>query len=343
MRIRLDSAAAAANVRRRFAKLRGQGGIVAIALCALPMSHGDAQQYPVKPIRISVPNQAGGTSNNVARIFGQQITETLKQQVIVDSRLGAGGNINAEFVAQAPADGYVLGLFASTTLTANPSLYPKLGFDPLKDFVPVAMLVLLPSMLVVHPSVPVHNVREVIALAKARPGELSYASSGAGQTAHLGMELFKATAGLNILHVPYKATVPAVVDVMGGRVHMMMSTVASGMPHVKSGRLRAIAVASGKRVLAWPGLPTIAESGIPGFDISLWHGLFAPAGTPTDVVARLASTIAQALDNPEVKKQILNVGAEPATGVTAQKMLEQMRLDIVKWQKVIRESGAKVE
>lgn len=343
MGIRHENASAPSNDPRQFAKLRMKRVALLGVACALLTGHGYAQQYPVKPIRITVPNQTGGTSDVVARIFGQQIAETLKQKVIVESRLGASGNINAEYVAQAPADGYVLGHFASTTLTANPSLYPKLGFDPLKDFTPVAMLVLLPSMLVVHPSLPVRNIRELIALAKARPGELSYASSGAGQTAHLGMELFKATAGVSIFHVPYKAAVPATLDVMGGRVSMMMSSVASGMPHVKTGRLRAIAGASAKRPAAWPDLPTIAESGFPGFDISLWHGLFAPAGTPAEVVARLAGSVGQALDNPEVRRQLANVGADPATGVTADKMLEQMRLDTAKWHKVIRDSGVKLE
>ena len=302
------------------------------------------QQYPVKPIRISGPNLAGGTSDIIARIFGQQITDTLKQPVIVENRPGAAGNINAEYVARTPADGYVLGIFASTTLTANPSLYPRVGFNPLTDFSPVGMLVLLPSMLVVNPSLPVRNVRELVALAKSRPGELTYASSGTGQTAHLGMELFKAMAGVNILHVPYKAVVSASIDVIGGRVSMMMTTVASGMPHVKTGRLRAIAGASAKRIPAWPDLPLIAESGLPGFDISLWHGLFAPAGTPGEVVSRLAGSVGNALDHADVRKQLVNAGVDPAPkGVTAEQILEQVRLDTLKWQKVIRDSGAKLE
>jgi tripartite-type tricarboxylate transporter receptor subunit TctC len=342
MRTRHGHAGVRPHEAGRYAKLRTRS-VMLVALIALGTGYGHAQPFPAKPIRISVPNQAGGTSDIVARIIGQQMTEQFKQQVIVEARLGAGGNINAEYVAQAPADGYVLGHFASTTLTANPSLYPKLKFNPVKDFTPVAMLVLLPSMLVVHPSLPPRNLREFIAFVKARPGELSYASSGSGQTAHLGMELLKATAGLNILHVPYKAVVPATLDVIGGRVSMMMSSVASGMPHVKTGRLRVIAVASAKRLSSAPDLPTIAESGFPGFDISLWHGLFAPAGTPADVVARLAGSVAQALDNPEVRKQLVNAEAEPAVGVTAEKMMEQVRLDTVKWQKVIRASGAKVE
>ena len=312
-------------------------------MAVLAGGYAHAQQpYPVKPVRIVVPNLPGGTSDFFGRVIGQSITEVTKQPVIVENRPGASGNIGAEAVAQAAPDGYTLLLIAATTLTVNPSLFAKLSYNSQKDFAPISMIAIFPNLLVTHPSVPVRNVKELIALAKARPGELSYASTGAGQTSHLGMELFKSMAKVDLYHVPYKASVPLVIDLIAGRVPVSMSTMPATLPHVKTGRLRALAVTSAKRLASLPDLPAVAESGLPGFEITLWHGFLAPAGTPSEIIARLNAIAVQTLKNPDVRKQLITEGAEPV-GSTPEQMAEQLRLDIVKWQKVISASGAKLE
>jgi len=250
--------------------------------------------------------------------------------------------IAAEAVAQATPDGHTYFLSGATALTVNPILFPKVSYDPMRDFAPVSMIALFPSLMVVHPSLPVRNVKELVALAKARPGELSYASTGAGQTSHLGMELLKSMAKVNIYHIPYKASVAALVDLIGGRLTVMLATVPAGLPHTKSGRLRAIAVTSLKRVPVLPDLPSVAESGLPGYEITLWHGMYATGGSPEAAISRMNSIVVQALKDPEVRKKLLSEGAEPL-GSTPQQVTEQMKLDIVKWRKVIQDSGAKPE
>jgi len=315
--------------------------VVGMTSVAFDNAHGQ-QAYPTKPVRIVVTNQPGGTSDFFARVIGRTITEMTQQPVLVDNRPGASGIIAAEVVAQAAPDGYTLFLGGATALTVNTSLFPKLSYDPMKDFAPISMIALFPSLIVTHPSLPVRNVKDLIALAKARPGELSYASTGAGQTSHLGMELLKTMAKVNIYHIPYKASVAALVDLIGGRLTVMFATVPAGLPHTKSGRLRALAVTSLKRTPVLPELPTVAESGLPGFEITLWHGMYATAGSPEIAITRLNAIVVQALNDPEVKKKLLNEGAEPL-GSSPQRVTEQMKLDIVKWRKVIQDSGAKPE
>jgi tripartite-type tricarboxylate transporter receptor subunit TctC len=334
------------NRHRIETPFRRTGGVVlAVVAGTASVAFDDAYAqpaYPVKPVRIVVTNLPGGTSDFFARVIGKTITDATQQPVLVDNRPGGSGRIAAEAVARAAPDGYTLFLGGATALTVNPSLFPDLSYDSMKDFAPISMIALFPSLLVSHPSLPVRNVKELIALAKARPGELSYASTGAGQTSHLGMELLKTMGKVDIYHIPYKASVAALVDLIGGRLSVMLATVPAGLPHIKSGRLRALAVTSLKRTPVLPDLPSVAESGLPGYEITLWHGMYSAAGTPDAIISKLNTLVVQALQDPEVRKKLLNEGAEPL-GSTPQRVTEQMKLDMVKWRKVIQASGAKPE
>ena len=312
-----------------------------VAAC-LPAAAIGAEAYPAKAIRMVVPFPAGGTTDILARIAGQKLTEALKQQVIIDNRPGAGGNIGTELVAKSPPDGYTLLTDPGSTLTINPSLYAKLPYDPVKDFAPVTILAAVPNILVVHPSLPVKNVKELIALAKAKPGQLNYASTGAGQSTHLSMELFKTMAGVDLVHIPYKGSAPALTDLLGGQVTLMFDNMPSSLPHVQGGKLRALAVSTLKRSPAMPQLPTVAESGLPGFEVSVWFAVLAPAGTPRDIVQRLNAVLVKALHAPDVKERLAGQGAEPI-GNTPEAFAATMQRDLVKWAKVVKDSGARLE
>lgn len=301
-----------------------------------------AQTYPAKPIRMIAPFPPGGTTDILARVAGQKITEALGQQVIIDNRPGAGGNIGTELVAKAAPDGYTLLTAPGSTLTINPSLFAKLSYDVLKDFAPVTIIAAVPNLLVVHPSLPVKSVKELVALAKARPGQLNYASTGAGQSTHLSMELFKTMAGIDAVHIPYKGSSPALADLLGGQVSLMFDNMPSSLPHVKAGKLRALAVSTLKRSPALPQLPTVAESGLPGFEVSVWFGVLAPAGTPRDIVTKLNGAIVKSLQTPDVHERLVSQGAE-AIGNTPEQFTAQMQRDLVKWAKVVKDSGAKLE
>ena len=317
--------------------------IVLIIACAV---HGApalaADGYPAKSIRMVVPFPAGGTSDIIGRIAGQKITEATGQQVIIDNRAGAGGNIGTELVAKAAPDGYTLLTDPGSTLTINPSLFSRLPFDTLKDFAPVTIIAAVPNVLVVHPSLPVKNVKELIALAKARPGQLNYASTGAGQSTHLSMELFKISAGVDMTHIPYKGSSPALTDLLAGQVPVMFDNMPSSLPHVKAGKLRALAVSTLKRSPALPELATVAESGLPGFEVSVWFGVLAPAATPRDVVTRLNSILVKALANPDMRERLAGQGAEPI-GNTPEEFTAQIQRDIVKWAKVVKSAGIKLD
>lgn len=301
-----------------------------------------AQPYPSKAIRMIAPFPPGGTTDILARVAGQKITEALGQQVIIDNRPGAGGNIGTELVAKSAPDGYTLLTAPGSTLTINPSLFAKLSYDVLKDFAPVTIIAAVPNLLVVHPSLPVKSVKELVALAKARPGQLNYASTGAGQSTHLSMELFKTMAGIDVVHIPYKGSSPALADLLGGQVSLMFDNMPSSLPHVKAGKLRALAVSTLKRSPALPQLPTVAESGLPGFEVSVWFGVLAPAGTPRDIVNKLNGAIAKSLQTPDVHERLASQGAE-AIGNTPEQFTAQMQRDLVKWAKVVKDSGAKLE
>lgn len=319
-------------------------GIVLGALSAAVGGQAAAQQdaYPTRFIRMVVPQLPGGTTDILGRIVGQKITEATGQQVVVDNRSGAGGNIGTELVAKSKPDGYTLLTVASSTLTINPSLFSKMPFDTLQDLAPIINLAEVQNVLITHPSIPVTNTKELIALAKARPGQLSYGSSGSGQSTHLGMELFKSMAGVNILHIPYKGGSLMIRDVVAGHIFITMNNIPSVLPHVQSGRLRPLAVSGKKRSPALPQLPTIDEAALPGYENSVWYGLLAPAGTPAEIVNRLNGIVAKALKTPELHERLLKQGAEPV-GDTPEECREQLRRDLVKWAKVIKDTGIKLD
>ena len=301
-----------------------------------------AQGYPVKPIRFVVPYVPGGNTDILSRLLGQKLNEAWRQQVIIDNRPGAAGTVGAELVARAPADGYtiIMGTFGNI-IVAN-SLYKSLKYDPLKDFAPVALVSLPPGILVEHPAVPAQNVRELIAYAKLNPGRLNYGSPGTGAWNHLFFELFNASAGVAIVHVPYNGIAPAVIDLLGGQVQLAISAFPTALPHVKSGKLRALAVTSIKRSGLMADVPTIAESGLPGYEAAGWFGVLAPAGTPPSVVTKLNTEINRILELPEVKASLASDGAEPAGGSPAQ-MADSARAASIKWGKIIRELNIRTE
>lgn len=314
-------------------------GLSALALTAMT-SNVLAQSYPAKPIRFVVPYPPGGASDVTARIIGQKLSEAWGQPVIVDSRAGANGNIAAEQVAKAPADGYTMLMGNVGPNAISPSLYTNLAYD-VASFAPVTLTTTVPIVLLVNPSLPVTNVKELIAYAKANPNKLNFASAGNGSSNHLTGELFKSIAGIDIVHVPYKGDGLALTDVMGGQVSMMFTTVVSAMPHIKSGKLRAVAVASAKRIAAMPNLPTVAESGVPGFDSSSWGGILFPAGTPKEIVAKMHGAVITILAMPDVKARLSSLGAE-VVGNTPEEFGSYIKSETAKWGKVIKTSGASV-
>ena len=313
--------------------------IPAALLAAVAPVH--AQSYPAKPIRIVVPFAPGGGADIIARIVGQKMTDSWGQQVVVDNRAGASGNIGAEIVAKSAPDGYTL-LMASSALAINPSVYRSVPYDVIKDFAPITQPGLLPNILVVHPSVPVKTVKDLIALAKSRPGQLAYASAGAGTGTHLAAEMFKLQAGIDMVHVPYKGGGALISDLLGGQVALTFATLPSVMPYVKAGRLRAVAMTTTRRWHGLPAVPTIAESGFPDFEISTWIGLLAPAGTPKDAVAKLHAEVVRILKLPDVRERFDGLGIEPV-GDTPEHFAQYIRSELAKYAKVVKQSGARVE
>ena len=324
--------------------MRGRAACAVLIVGAAALAGTVAAQpsYPAKAIRYVVPFPAGGPLDIVARALGQELNKSWNQPVIIDNRPGAGGNIGAELVAKAPADGYTILMGAVSTHAINVTLYAKLAFDPIKDFTPVTLITSVPNVLVLHPSVPANNVRELIALAKARPGALNFASGSTGSAGHLAGELFKSMAGVEMTHVPYKGAAPAVIDLIAGHVSLMFDNLASALPNIKSARVRALAVTTLKRSPLLSELPTISEAGLRGFDISTWFGVFAPAATPPDVVAKLNAEIVRILYTPEMKERLALLGAEPA-GNRPDEFAAFIKSEIPKYAKVIRASGARVD
>lgn len=300
-----------------------------------------AQPYPSKPVRVIVPLAAGGPTDVLARTITQALTESWGQTIVVDNRPGANTNIGTVAVAKSPADGYTL-LLTVNNLTINPSFYSNLPFDPLKDFSPVTMFATSPLILVVHPSVAAKSVKELIALAKARPGDLLFGSPGNGSSPHLAGEMFNALAGVKMVHVPYKAITTAVTDLIGGQLSVMFPGSPIALPHVKAAKLRALATTGAKRTPAAPELPTIAEAALPNYEVSLWYALLAPANTPTPIIKRLHSEVSRIIVLPAIKEQWAALGAEPVS-TTPEQFAAFLRTDLLKWQKVIRESGAKMD
>ena len=297
--------------------------------------------YPARSIRYIVPQGAGGSSDTLARLVTQKLAESLGQQVLTDNRPGATGNIGTEIAARAAPDGYTL-LQVATSHATNPALAVKMPFDPVRDFAPITLLSQSPNLWIVHPSLPVKNMRELTALAKTRPGEINYSSSGTGSSQHLAGELLKSLAHIDIVHIPYKGSPPALIDLLGGRVMLMCSTIAPAMPLVKSGKLRALAVTSLKRSAAAPEIPTVAETGLPGYEATAWQGVLAPAGTPREIIVKLNTEIVRVINLPEVRKQLADQGYEPA-GTTPEQFGEYIKTEIAKWTRVIKAAGLKAE
>lgn len=299
-----------------------------------------AQDYPNRPIRFIVPFAPGGGSDMVARVVAQRMTETLGQQVVVDNRAGAGGRIGAEMAVRAAPDGYTL-IMVSPSYAISPSLY-KVPYDAVNDISAIALVDTSPYIVVVHPAVPAKNINELIALAKAKPGTLNFGSSGTGAILHLATELFKMMAGVNMVHIPYKGTGPALTDLLGGQIQMLLGSSVAVMPHIKGGKLRALAVTERKRMAALPDLPTVAESGIPGYDVTLWHGVLGPKGLPKQLVTRWNKEINRIIQTQEMKDRFANEGLEPAPG-TPENFAEVLKRDVERWKQVVREANVKAE
>jgi tripartite-type tricarboxylate transporter receptor subunit TctC len=299
-----------------------------------------AQSYPSKPVRLVVPFGPGGGTDLVARIVAAKLTENLAQQVVVDNRAGAAGVIGMEIVAKSPADGHTLVLGSAGPLAINPGLYPKLPYDVPRDFAPISMVTVLPFLLVVHPTLPVKSVRDLVVLANARPGELNYGSPGSGSTTHLATELLKAATGMKITHVPYKGVAAAATDLMSGQVQIMSGDLSTLLPHVKAGKMRGIAVTSAKRSGALPDTPTVAESGVAGYEASGWMGLLGPAGLPPAVIERLHGGMEKALAASETRSRLGALGGDIA-GSSPEQFIAYIRSEMAKWGKLIKALGLK--
>lgn len=300
-----------------------------------------AADYPERPVRVIVTFPAGGGTDIVARMIFQKVAERAGGSFVIDNRGGAGGTIGTELAARAPADGYTI-VVVSGSHTINPALYRKLAYDAARDFAPISMLVSGPGVLVVHPSLPARSVKELIAVAKSRPGELLYASPGNGTPPHLAAELFKSMAGVTIVHVPYKGNAQAMMDLIAGQESLSFPTGPSAMPHVQAKRLRALGVTTAKRAAGLPDIPTIAESGLPGYDASAWYGVLAPVGTPPAIIAKLQSEIHIALRSPDIVDKLSAQGLEPAPN-NADEFARFIAAELAKWNKIIAAAGIKVE
>jgi tripartite-type tricarboxylate transporter receptor subunit TctC len=312
-----------------------------VALAALA-PQVQAQAYPRQPVSLVVPFPAGGPTDAMARLLAQKLSERLGQQVVVDNRGGAGGTLAAEAVARAKPDGHTLFFGTTGTLAINPSLYPKLRYDPVKDFAPVSLMATTMNVLVVHPGMQAQSLGELVKLAQAKPGDMTYASAGNGSSNHLSGELFKARAGIQLTHVPYKGSAPALVDLFGGRVSMMFDTVAQQVPHIGAGKVRALAVTGTKRSPLLPGVPTAQEAGLKDYDVTIWYGVLAPAATPAPVVERLNREIVAVMSTDEMRQRMQAEGAE-ARPTTPAEFTALIQRDIAKWAPVVKASGATLE
>lgn len=328
--------------------MRGLIRIMAVTVAAVlaSVAQGAAAQaarnYPDKPIRLIVPYPPGGTADLLARVVGQKLAENFGKSVVIDNRGGAGGNIATEMVARAEPDGYTLLLCNAPVLAINPTLYKKVAFDPIKDFAPASPIAEVPLFLVVHPSAPVKSVDEFIAFVKSKRGDINYASGSIGSTTHLAAELFKTMAKVQMNHIPYKGSGPALAAMVAGEVTIMFELMPSAMPFVKAERLRAIAVTSAKRSALMPNLPTIAESGLPGYEVASWFGIAAPAGTPKGVVSKLNAEIVTIVKTSEMQARLASLGAQPLTMAPGE-FSGFIKSEIQKWSKVVKDSGARTD
>jgi tripartite-type tricarboxylate transporter receptor subunit TctC len=314
--------------------------VLASSLVIVPIVHAQGA-YPTKPIRLIVPSVAGGGTDISARLIAPRLSEYLGQQVVVENRAGAAMMIGGEAVARAAPDGYTL-LMGISTLTINPSIHPKMPYDTVRDFAPVSLAVTLPNVLVTHPSLPVKTVRELIVFARSRPGQLNYGSAGVGSSLHLSMELFLSMTKLRMVHIPYKGSAPALVDMLAGQIVVMTGTMITVIPHIRGGRLRALGVTSATRSQVAPDVPSIAEAGVPGYESVQWYGVLAPAGTPREVITRIHEGVVRALQDATVRKRFLDDGVEPV-GSSPEEFAALIRADMAKWAKVVKDAGIKAE
>jgi tripartite-type tricarboxylate transporter receptor subunit TctC len=312
-----------------------------VLLTALP-AFAVAQNYPSRAVRIVVPYPAGGPTDILARAVAPHLTTALGQTFVVDNRAGAGGIIGTEAVAKSQPDGYTLAWGTPGTHAINPAIYPKLPYDPMKDFAFITLVAQGTNVLVIHPSVPAKNVKELVALAKIRDGKLNFSSAGNGATSHLAGEMFRTLSGIRMTHIPFKGAAPAIVALVGGEVDLAILDMPALLPHIQSGKLRALGVASAKRSSVLPDLPTLQEAGVKDFDASSWHGLYAPAGTPKEIVARLNTEMARIVKLPEVQSRMSALGAEPV-GNTPEQFEAFSRSEVARWGRVVKASGARVE
>jgi tripartite-type tricarboxylate transporter receptor subunit TctC len=322
-------------------KLRILNPCVPLLVVALFAATAQAADYPTRPIRLIIPYAPGGPVDISGRIIALKLTEAFGQQVIVDNRAGGGGNIAVEIAAKSAPDGYTLLMGANGTNAINPSLYPKLAVDPAKELAPLGLVASSPMILVAHPSLPAANVKELVALAKAKPGTINFASSGSGSTAHLSSELLKLMSGVQIVHVPYKGASPALTDLVAGQTQFMITGVSSTLPFVKSGKLKALGVSSDKRLAILPDVPTVAEA-IPGYEVITWYGVFAPVATPKPITDKLTMALSKIVASPDARERFAALGAD-ANFLPPDKFAAMVRVETAKWAKVIKESGAKPE
>ena len=314
----------------------------AAVLSVAAVGAAQAQSYPNKPVRLIVPYPAGGTTDIIARVAAQQLSERLKQPFVVENKAGANGAIGSVEVARAPADGYTLLMGTASTHGINSAVYKSLPYDAVKDFAPVTIVASTPNIIAVHPSVSAKNLQELLALAKAQPGKLNYGSTSLGGSPHMSAELLKMMAGVDMVHVPYKGAAPMLTDLMGGQVQIGFDNLPSTINFVRSGKVRAIAVTTPQR---WPGapeIPTVAESGLPGYEVSGWFGLLAPAGTPPAVLATIQQALSEAVKQPEVNKQMLELGAQPVAN-TPDAFAKLVQADVAKWRDVVKTTGVKLD
>jgi len=309
-----------------------------IASCGI----ASAQTYPVKPIRLIAPFPPGGSTDLLARVIAQKLTDAWGQQVIVENRGGAGGTIGVELAARAAPDGYTIVMGHIGAFGANPTLYPKLPYDAIKDFAPITLLAMVPNGMVVHPTLPVRSVKDLLAVARAKPGNVLYGSGGSGSAAHLAMVYFELLAKVKLTHIPYKGTGPAIYDLIAGQTSTMITGMAALMPHIKSQKLRIIGVGTAKRLAVLPDVPTISEAGVPGYEATQWYGILAPAATPRDIVMKLNAEMVKALRLPDVRERLAGDGVVPV-GNTPEEFSAHIKSEIARWAPVVKASGAKPE
>jgi len=305
------------------------------------VAQGSGEAYPARTVRVVIGLAPGGGTDLQARLFAQKLSENLGRPFVVENRTGAGGTIAYAQVAKSPPDGYTL-MGVTSGYTITPAVYSKLPYDPVKDFAPISLVAQAPFLLLTHPSLPVRSVKDLLALARAKPAMLDCGSAGHGSSTHMAYELFRTMAGVNIAHIPYKGTGPALIDAMAGQVHMLFGNVLSSLTHVKTGRLRALAVTTAKRSMVLPDLPTVSESGVPGYENSTWFGLLAPAGTPAAVLNKLNAELVKASQSPDIVDRLAPDGGEPV-GSTPEQFGRHLALEIARWRKVVKDAGMKVE